>query len=155
MNPHDNKQWIAVFKDGRTSFNEGKGYTFDAGLYTKWCAENFGTVEVIGKETATNVIEGRSELEDGQPRVELDTKREATELEANAPMLPPRIPEHVVELQDRGGPKELPATPAHITAEKSPEPKSPSILGSRLSKLKLRRSTPSSRSRNGPAELEG
>ena len=154
MNPHDGQQWIAVFEDGRTSFNEGKGYTFDGSGYTKWCAINFGAVKVIGTEPALAPHDKRSELEESKSTVELETERETAELEANAPALPPRIPAPLAELEDRGGPKVLPGTAVGVKTEFEAT-KSSSSLRSRLSRLKPGRTMPSINSGNSRAELEG
>ena len=164
MNPHDHKQWIAVFKDGRTSFNEGKAYTFEGTEYTKWCGENFGTMKLMDKDgdqagvdkPLPAIIDRPSELENPQSKVELDSVREIVELEDTAPPLPPRGQQEPVELEDLGGPKELPASPIGVSEDKSTmlRTKPSSTLRSRLSKLKLHRrpSSPSSRTEHADAK---
>ena len=163
MNLHDAKQWIALFQDGRTSFNEGKGYTFDSNVYTRWCTETFGTTKTIPTGPTTSATDGLPELDTITCKVELDSTRETTELETNIspPPFPPRSPEDLVEIEDTGGPIELPANATSDSSKTSVDKsvtslsKSPSTFRNRLSKLKLSRRAHSPSLRAKPAELEG
>ena len=154
MNPHDTKQWIVVFQDGQTSFNEGKGYTFDGSVYTKWCNENFNTMKMMTHELPTDENEQSSELDPSQVKVELDTVREAVELEAGAPPLPPRSPDGPVELEDKGGPAELPADTGNAVLNKQTTVRT-GTLRNRLSKLRLHRRTSSPVSGTDSKETRG